>query len=65
MNALTQMLDFATVHGLLIEEDRDYARNALLAALGLYAPPEDSGEDSQPLPRTIGPILSALPRTAW
>lgn len=60
MNALTQMLDFATVHGLLVEEDRDYARNALLAALGLYAPPEDSGEDSQPLPRTIGPILSAL-----
>ena len=60
MNALNKLLDFAQAHGLLLAEDRAFGMNALLNALGLYAPPEDGCEEIAPPPPTVGPILDEL-----
>ena len=55
-----RLLDFAVAHGLLAEEDRDFARNALLEAFNLVAPPADEAEGNAPLPETVGPVLAPL-----
>ena len=55
-----RLLDFAVAHGLLAEEDRDFARNALLEEFNLVAPPAGEAEENAPLPETVGPVLAPL-----
>ena len=55
-----RLLDFAVAHGLLAEEDRDFARNALLEEFNLVAPPADEAEENAPLPETVSPVLAPL-----
>ena len=55
-----RLLDFAVANGLLAEEDRDFARNALLNAFNLVALPADEAEENAPLPETVGPVLAPL-----
>lgn len=57
-SAMETLVSFAVSHGLIEEEDRFYARNGLLDALNMDAPPQ--GGEAAELPQTATPLLSAL-----
>lgn len=58
--ALTALLAFAEANGLIAAEDRLWARNLLLDALGYASPDESSLETADPLPPTATAMLEAL-----
>ncbi len=58
--ALPTLIAFALSHGLIAAEDRLWARNLLIDALGLSAPAEPEEAAVSPLPATATPMLTAL-----
>lgn len=58
--SIERLLAFAQANGLIENEDIHFARNMLLAAMGLSAPEENAPLDPTPLPPTATPMLKSL-----